>query len=78
MPLVSEESIAKFERHWATLIQHQQPVTFEVQFKSQWKYLVPSTGELLTGNRWFLVSAFPEFAEDGSFTKAWGCNVDVS
>ncbi|KAF2424210.1 hypothetical protein EJ08DRAFT_595273 [Tothia fuscella] len=78
MPLITESSLDTFQRHWAQLMNGKQPVTFEIQFKSRWKHRDADTGEVLEGHRWFLISAFPEFGEDGNLTKAWGCNVDVS
>jgi PAS domain-containing protein len=77
IPLVTEESLGNFQRNWAKLIEHQQPVTFECQFKSRWRSVNSVTGEVLEGPRWFLISALPEFGDDGEMTKAWGCNVDV-
>jgi hypothetical protein len=77
VPLVTEESLDNFQRNWTKLIKHQQPVTFECQFKSRWRSVNPTTGEVLEGPKWFLISALPEFGEDGTMTKAWGCNVDV-
>lgn len=76
-PLVTESSLANFERHWGRLMVSQKPVTFEVEFKARWRQENPDTGEVLEGQRWFLISAFPEFDEDGVLDKAWGCNVDV-
>ncbi|KAF2427708.1 hypothetical protein EJ08DRAFT_671585 [Tothia fuscella] len=33
---------------------------------------------MLSGKRWFLVSAFPEFRPEGVMVRAWGMNVDIS
>jgi hypothetical protein len=77
VPLVTEESLGNFQHHWAKLIEHKKSVTFECQFKSRWRSVNSTTGEVLEGPRWFLISALPEFGEDGKMTKAWGCNVDV-
>jgi hypothetical protein len=77
MPLVTDDSLDMFQRHWAQLLLDKQPVTFECQFKSRWQHTNPDTGELLEGGRWFLISACPEFGEDGKIMGAWGCNVDV-
>jgi hypothetical protein len=77
IPLVTEESLGNFQHHWAKLIEHKKPVTFECQFKSRWRQVNPTTGEVLEGARWFLISALPEFGDDGEMIKAWGCNVDV-
>jgi PAS domain-containing protein len=77
IPLVTEESLGNFQDNWAKLIEHKQPVTFECQFKSRWRSVNSTTGEVLEGPRWFLISALPEFGENGEMTKAWGCNVDV-
>lgn len=77
MPLITEESSKKFEHHWKKLLQDKQQVTFECETKLRWQHRNLTTGEVLEGPRWLLISAFPEFEEDGTLKSAWGCNVDV-
>jgi hypothetical protein len=78
VPLITDESIAEFARKWDNLMKDHQPITLECEFKARWRSRDPVTGQQLEGARWFLISAFPEFAEDGSLKSAWGCNVDLS
>jgi hypothetical protein len=75
---ITDESVAEFSRQWKRLMEDHQPITLECQSKALWRSRDPTTGQRLEGARWFLISAFPEFAEDGSLKCAWGCNVDVS
>jgi hypothetical protein len=74
MPFVTDESLASFAHYWRMLMEDRQPVTFECQFKAQWKSRDPTSGESIEGPRWFLISAWPEFDEDGSLKSAWGKN----
>jgi hypothetical protein len=77
MSFIADESVANFAQHWKRLMDDHLPITFECQFRGRWRSFDPATGERLEGARWFLISAFPEYAEDGSLKSAWGCNVDV-
>jgi hypothetical protein len=74
VPFVTDESLASFAHYWRLLMEDRQPVTFECQFKAQWKSKDPTSGEPIEGPRWFLISALPEFNEDGSLKSAWGKN----
>lgn len=78
MPLVTDESLEEFKVHWGKLMVDKVPVNFECQFKARWNAPDPVTGEQLEGGRWFLITAFPEFGEDGTLKSAWGCNIDIS
>lgn len=59
-------------------MENHQPITLECEFKARWHSRDSTTGQHLEGARWFLISAFPEFADDGSLKSAWGCNVELS
>jgi len=71
LPLIKEESLAHFTEEWTRLMNDKVPVNFELQFKAPWSFRNPDTGEVLQGTQWFLISAFPEFLEDGTFKSVW-------
>lgn len=78
IPLITEASLVEFAGKWDKLMKSHQPITLECEFKARWHSRDPVTGQMLEGAKWFLISAFPEFADDGSLKSAWGCNVELS